>query len=233
MSSSFPTSIDSFSNPAGTDVTGLTTGQSTVTHSTQHANANDAIEALEAKVGVNSSAVTTSLDYKLTNTSSSNPGHKHTLTNGATDVTATATELNYFSGFQKIFKTTTETVNNSTTLQNDDELIIPVTANQVYGFNGEIRFFSGTTPDINLGWSVPSGTTMSWNIDDFDQTELTESSTYFANGNGPNSSNFTIHGIIYSGSTSGNVILQWAQHTMDASDTKIYRGSFLLVTKLT
>jgi len=98
MATNFPTSIDSFSNPSGSDVTGLTTGQSTVTHSQQHANANDAIEALEAKVGVNSSTVETSLDYKLTNTSSTNPGHKHTLSDGATDVIATAAELNYSSG---------------------------------------------------------------------------------------------------------------------------------------
>ena len=34
---------------------------------TQHADANDAIEALQAKVGVDGSAVTTSLDYKVAN----------------------------------------------------------------------------------------------------------------------------------------------------------------------
>ena len=61
----------------------------------------DCIEKLEAKVGVNSSAVTTSLDYKVTNASSSNPGHKHTLAAGATDVTATAAEVNKLSGFTK------------------------------------------------------------------------------------------------------------------------------------
>ncbi len=54
----------------------------------------DAIEKIEAKVGVNSSAVATSLDYKVTNASSSNPGHKHTVANGATDVTASAAEIN-------------------------------------------------------------------------------------------------------------------------------------------
>jgi hypothetical protein len=37
----------------------------TVSHSGQHTNANDAIEALQAKVGVDSSAVTTSLDYRV------------------------------------------------------------------------------------------------------------------------------------------------------------------------
>lgn len=92
MATNFPTSLDTITNPAATDST------KTVSHSQQHANANDAIEALEAKVGVNSSAVTSSLDYKLTNTSSSNPGHKHTLANGATDVTASAAEVNVLDG---------------------------------------------------------------------------------------------------------------------------------------
>jgi hypothetical protein len=92
MAISFPTSLDILTNPSATSDT------ATVSHAEQHTNANDAIEALEAKVGVNSSAVTSSLDYKLTNASSSNPGHKHTLANGATDVTATAAELNTLDG---------------------------------------------------------------------------------------------------------------------------------------
>jgi hypothetical protein len=37
----------------------------TVDHATQHANANDAIEALETKVGVDSSTVSTSHDFKM------------------------------------------------------------------------------------------------------------------------------------------------------------------------
>jgi len=62
MATNFPTSLDSFTNPLGSDPT----NSATVPHAAQHANANDAIEALEAKVGVNSSAVATSLDYKVT-----------------------------------------------------------------------------------------------------------------------------------------------------------------------
>jgi len=59
MATSFPTSLDALTNP--------TSGQTlnSPSHSGQHANSNDAIEALQAKVGVNSSAVTTSLDYKM------------------------------------------------------------------------------------------------------------------------------------------------------------------------
>ena len=59
MSTSFPTGLDTLTNPTATDKVAV------VSHSSQHANANDAIEALQAKVGANSSAVTTSHDYKL------------------------------------------------------------------------------------------------------------------------------------------------------------------------
>jgi hypothetical protein len=56
------------------------------------------VAALKTKMGIDSSAVATTVDYKLTSTSSSNPGHKHTLANGATDVTATAAEVNKLAG---------------------------------------------------------------------------------------------------------------------------------------
>jgi hypothetical protein len=87
--SNFPTSLDTITDKADStddvvaaDING----------------AYDCIEKLEAKVGINSSAVNTSLDYLLRNTSSANPGHKHTLANSATDVTATAAELNVLDG---------------------------------------------------------------------------------------------------------------------------------------
>jgi hypothetical protein len=45
MSTSFPTGYDAFTNPTGTDT------QAAVPHADQHANANDAIEAIERRVG--------------------------------------------------------------------------------------------------------------------------------------------------------------------------------------
>ncbi len=55
----FPTSLDSLTNPTSSDTL------NSPDHAAQHSNANDAVEALEAKVGADSSAVTTSHDYKL------------------------------------------------------------------------------------------------------------------------------------------------------------------------
>jgi hypothetical protein len=61
MATNFPTSLDALTNPVAGD------SLNSPSHAGQHADANDAIEALQAKVGVNGSAVTTSIDYKLRN----------------------------------------------------------------------------------------------------------------------------------------------------------------------
>ena len=48
MASNYPSGLDSFTNPAGTD--NLAAG---IGHASQHANANDAIEAIEGELGLN------------------------------------------------------------------------------------------------------------------------------------------------------------------------------------
>ena len=59
MSSTFPTTLDSLTDPTSTSKL------NSPSHSQQHVNSNDALEKLEAKVGVDGSAVTTTHDYKL------------------------------------------------------------------------------------------------------------------------------------------------------------------------
>jgi len=66
---SFPAGLDNFTNPASTDP------QNSPSHSAQHANANDAIEALQAKVGIDGSLDTDSLDYRVT--AAETAGHTH------------------------------------------------------------------------------------------------------------------------------------------------------------
>lgn len=59
MATSFPTSKDNLSNPSANDeLTG---------HAAQHTNANDAIEAIQSKLGVDGSTDENSIDYKVTN----------------------------------------------------------------------------------------------------------------------------------------------------------------------
>jgi len=59
MTTNFPSSIDNFTNPTSSST------MASPSHSAQHADVNDAVEALQAKVGVDGSAVTSSLDYKV------------------------------------------------------------------------------------------------------------------------------------------------------------------------
>lgn len=66
MATNFPSSLDNLSNPQSTD--------SLSGHAELHTNVNDALEALQAKVGVNDSAVTTSLDYRVKTLESSGAG---------------------------------------------------------------------------------------------------------------------------------------------------------------
>ena len=61
MATNFPASLDSLTNPAPGDAL------NNPSHSSQHTNTNDAIDAIQAKLGVDGSAVTTSVDYKLRN----------------------------------------------------------------------------------------------------------------------------------------------------------------------
>lgn len=66
---SFPTTIDSFATPGATLASNP--------HSSLHTAETTALSAIENKLGVDSSAVTTSIDYKLKNPLSISPGHKH------------------------------------------------------------------------------------------------------------------------------------------------------------
>ena len=61
MASNFPSSLDTFTNPSSTDAMDSVS----VPHATQHSDLNDAVEALQAKVGADSSAVASSHDYKI------------------------------------------------------------------------------------------------------------------------------------------------------------------------
>lgn len=71
---SYPNTIDSFPTHVNGEIIDASYDNSQQT----------AIVAVETKVGVTGSAVTTTVDYKLTNTASIDPGHKHTPPSGGT-----------------------------------------------------------------------------------------------------------------------------------------------------
>ena len=95
MASNFPTSLDAFTNPSSTDAMDSVS----VPHATQHSDLNDAVEALEAKVGADSSAVTTSLDYKVAQLEAAATGKiLQVVSTTKTDTFSTSVSSNSYSG---------------------------------------------------------------------------------------------------------------------------------------
>lgn len=83
----FPASPDSFADPAGN----VTQGATTPTHSGHHKNHNDAIEALEAKLGTGASTPTSSTVLRGTGTGTTAFGQIQTADLGALAVSQYAT----------------------------------------------------------------------------------------------------------------------------------------------
>lgn len=130
MSTNFPVSVDtSVTLPAEGASTPLSTS-----HVTAHQNLQDAVEAIEAKIGVDSSAVTTSHDYKLSAVTGSN---KAVPNNGATIATPTITGATI----------TTSTVN-GVTLQTTGSATDFLAANGSY-VNGAVTNASTTIKGIS------------------------------------------------------------------------------------
>jgi len=87
MASNFPASLDSFTNPSSSDAMDSVS----VPHATQHSDLNDAVEALQAKVGADSSGVVSSHDYKIAQLEAGATGGKILQVVRATDTTNRST----------------------------------------------------------------------------------------------------------------------------------------------
>lgn len=87
MSTTYPTTKQTLPNPTSTDL--LENADNTLDHDYQHGTVNDTIEALQDKVGVDGSAVTTTHDYKL----SAVTGSAKALTSGTSTQSVTGLTL--------------------------------------------------------------------------------------------------------------------------------------------
>ena len=142
---SFPSSLDTLTNPASTDKT------NSPSHSTQHTNANDALEALEAKIGVNGSAVTTSHDYKLSGVAT---GDKAVSLTGSETLTNKILTSPNVTGMTATTSTLIGTTLNATTTLNGTTTINGVARlNLGSDATGDVYYRSsaGTTTRLGIG----------------------------------------------------------------------------------
>ncbi|MFH9038508.1 hypothetical protein ACH4FA_03915 [Streptomyces sp. NPDC017966] len=128
-------------------------------------------------------------------------------------------------------KTADESVVSSTTLQNDNHLVLPVVANATYTLFLMCIFSGATTGDIKFDWTVPSGTVLRWS----DQTGVSglhsDVDVYSAPG-GTTQVAFQIWATVVTSSTAGNVQFRWAQNASDATATIVRTNSSLQLTRV-
>lgn len=195
MTTTYPTSLDSFTNPSASDQVGVEVGGRT--HSEFHADINDAVEALQAKVGADSSAVTTSHDYKLSGVTSSAKAVSNNSNETITGVKTFATSAGIVATRPKIITSIDDA--------NGNEVIkTPATAsavNEVTVTNaatGNNPSIDASGDDTNIGIDVNTKGTGTVNIKG-NSTQAGEVRIYEDTDNG---SNYTA---IKAGSQSANI----------------------------
>lgn len=137
-------------------------------------------------------------------------------------------------------KTSDETVNNSTTLQNDNSLLVSVVADAIYEFRLRLTVNSGTTPDFKMGWTFPTGLTMTYDLFEGEtlgtatnvvQGPTIQTDVPLINTTGADQP-WIAEGLVIVDSTAGTLQLQWAQNTANASDTIVRAGSYLRLLRM-
>ena len=141
MAISYPTTLDTLTNPTSSDNLD-TTG---VLHDVQHSDLNDIVEALEAKVGVNNSTVSSSHEYLLQ--------HAHSP---ATAPTYNASQVIDMNGSPYQFITLTGNISFTTTNRGSSTNIKVVNVIVDPGASNRSLDFSSSM--IGLGLSNPIST---------------------------------------------------------------------------
>lgn len=171
MAINYPTSLDTLTNPVSTDITTV------VDHATQHANANDILEALEAKLGITGSAVNTTVDYKLNEVTGGDKAlgksATQTITNKTIDAAsntlvgvATSTSTTTFTNKRITARVSTSTADAAEPTLNTDNYDMLVITGQTNNITSMTTNLSGTPTEGQTLWlamTAGSGTpTVTW-----------------------------------------------------------------------
>ncbi len=147
------------------------------------------------------------------------------------------------SGTTLINKTVDETVNNSTALQNDNDLFFAMAANTSYHVDVTLLLNATTNvPDWKYGWSVPAGCVMFWEepsdaawggpVALSGSFNLLTESDSLARGSSNGTHGGFLKAIVRNGGNAGNLQFRWAQNTANASDNKVLKHSHMLVREI-
>jgi len=200
MATNFPTSLDNFTNPTGTDYL------NSPDHAAQHTNKNDAVEALEAKVGVDNSAVTTSLDYLVKKYKKVEKTTDEIKTNDAT--TADDTALTFAVAANTKYRFVVQVWYYSDPAPDFKYQFTGPDSPTVIGYRRETNAHgSSTSANSAVYLYITSDASITVSTTGIGQVRL--------------------WGILHNGANAGTVAFRWAQNTSSANPTTVYAGSFI------
>ncbi|WP_237313941.1 hypothetical protein [Streptomyces sp. AMCC400023] len=142
---------------------------------------------------------------------------------------------------QTVRKTADESRSATTTYADDTHLVFAAEALAVYTMVGWVKYFADPTPDIKMLFSVPSGCLGEWawlmpgqgtaasSLLGYPlRTETIDAGSGRTGYGTSDSIHFTpVSGLFRMSSTAGNIALQWAQNTSNATATTLYTDSWL------
>lgn len=143
-----------------------------------------------------------------------------------------------------IVKAANEIVNDSVTLQNDDDFAFSVAANKTYLVDLYLRLNGGIAADFKFAWTLPAGASVNWAAEaeggggglgfywapkDTAQgsQQALNTGTISVNGSANTPQGMHLTAIIIVGGTAGTAQLQWAQNTQTVADSIVLANSML------
>jgi hypothetical protein len=161
----------------------------------------------------------------------------------ATNDVPTATQFNsWLVNVNYAYKSATENVTSSTTLQVDDDLVVPVEANAHYHLTLNLSYGGAAAADLKVLIRTPTGGTFNGMaigvVSSGASQQDIQTMAYVANtsevfgilGAGPTWAR--VEGILITAGTAGNCQIEWAQNASSGTATNLYAGSFLSLRRL-
>lgn len=145
---------------------------------------------------------------------------------------------------QVALKLSDQTITSSTTMTNDTALVLPMVASCNYVFELFLGYAAAATPQIKVGFTVPSGANLHWVSNSLDSTvtannagivdkSLRAGSTPTLGVDGAATNvGCTITGSVIMSTTAGNLQFQWAQAVSNATGSVVKTGSYLKLRRV-
>jgi len=178
--------------------------------------------------------------YYLSQCLRPNPGIYLPLAGGTMsgNISMGANNITNQGNFKIIRKTIDQVVNNTSETQDDDELFLPLAANEVWFFILLPIVFSSDTAGLDTEFTTPEGANLyGWvSYKDADGTLASEpiimGQSWTGLGIGDNCTPMIFFGLVINSDTPGNLQFKWAQKTPEESDTIVRANSYIMAWKI-